>query len=236
MEKPLYLPYLEAIARLRKLAATTELAVNWDWEHNRIIGNVGSRPWTFRLPICLPELQLKMPISRYEGHPKPAQTLQEYALSLPESAPDYTLILIQAGHSAIGQFAGGEVLHHKVIKKYMVRGNGRAQINYLGSRGKSKAGSRVRLANSVRFFEEINEKLIEWDCTKKATRIFVSCPVKILPIWFEADPHPPFARDDSRITKVPLDVQRPDFEQLQHVARQLEAGFWEGPHWDENPI
>jgi hypothetical protein len=60
---------------------------------------------------------------------------------------------MQAGHSALAYFEDGEMRHHKVIKKYMVRGNGKAQVGYLQTRGKSKAGSRIRLANTVSFLK-----------------------------------------------------------------------------------
>ncbi|MEO1451203.1 MAG: hypothetical protein AAFV07_16855 [Bacteroidota bacterium] len=53
---------------------------------------------------------------------------------------------------------------------------GKAQISYLNTRGKSKAGSRIRLANTVAFFEEINERLQDWICHGYSDRKFVPFP------------------------------------------------------------
>lgn len=126
-------------------------------------------------------------------------------------------------------FEGGEMVHHKVIKKYMVRGNGKSQVGYLQTRGKSKAGSRIRLANSVTFFEDINEKLREWDVVDQAVRILVSCPVALQSMWFQSRISPPFDKDDHRISKVPINVHRPDMEELKRVNLVMQRGLWEGP-------
>ncbi|MEM8895691.1 MAG: hypothetical protein AAGC88_14000, partial [Bacteroidota bacterium] len=67
---------------------------------------------------------------------------------------NYLLLLIQTGHAAIGYFEGGENKAHKVFKSYLVRKKqGISQLKYLKTKGKSKAGSRVRLGNAVDFFE-----------------------------------------------------------------------------------
>ncbi len=154
-------------------------------------------------------------------------SLEDYLEDLPLVPPPYLLILMQAGHSALGYFDEGEVVMHKVIKKYMVRaGQGKAQIGYLGSRGKSKAGSRIRLANSVRFFEDINEKLTEWGVADEVERILVSCPVRLGPLWYGSKTPPPFEKEDPRIRKVPLDVHRPDHEELLRVNRVGLCGYW----------
>jgi hypothetical protein len=87
----------------------------------------------------------------------------------------------------------------------------------------------VRLANTVSFFEDINEKLTEWEVVDEAVRILVSCPVSLQPLWFQSRVVPPFSKDDPRITKVPLDVHRPDLEELLRVQKILERGRWEGP-------
>jgi hypothetical protein len=129
----------------------------------------------------------------------------------------------------LAYFDAGEMLHHKVIKKYMVRGNGRAQVGYLQSRGKSKAGSRVRLANTVSFFEDINEKLREWEKVDQASRILVSCGEKLRPLWFSSQITPPFDKHDPRLTKVPFDVHRPDLEELLRINKSILRGRWEGP-------
>ena len=158
----------------------------------------------------------------------PTWGLTEWALSLPPTPPDFLLVLIQAGHAAFGHFVGGEPSKHKVVKKYMVLGSGKAQVSYLSTRGKSKAGSRVRLANTVRFFEDINEKLIEWNCHADVQRILLGCPIRLGVLWHEADPPPPFDKADPRIQKVPFDTGRPDLDTLLHIGRQVCFGWAEG--------
>lgn len=218
--------YAKSKALLQQLAGMPGFV--WNWEKGVLCISNPEHNFSFKFPEAFPHVPLILPASRYDGNPRPAVSFSEYVAALPELPPAFLLVLIQAGHAAIGFFEDGEVKLHKVVKKYMVRGNGKSQINYLSSRGKSKAGSRVRLANTVRFFEDINEKLHEWACHEAATHIFVSCPVKIQPLWFDAEPEPPFGKHDTRIRKVPLDVDRPDLEELLHVARLLCSGTLEG--------
>lgn len=215
METRRDLAFDKSIAFMHHLLEQSDLQYVWDREKNRLSGHVHGHPFAFRLPLPLPVPTEKI-------------SFPDYLAQLPEVAEPYLLILIQAGHSAIAYFEAGEMLHHKVIKKYMVRGNGRAQVGYLQTRGKSKAGSRVRLANTVTFFEDINEKLREWEVTDQATRILVSCGEKLRPLWFGSNITPPFAKDDPRLTKVPFDVQRPGLEELQQIHKSLLRGRWEG--------
>lgn len=189
----------------------------WNPEKNKISGIFDGQKWSLRIPIHFPLA------SKGQGFP-------DYLASLDLQEPKYFLILIQAGHSALAYFEGDNLLHHKVIKKYMVRGNGKAQIGYLQTRGKSKAGSRIRLANSVSFFEDINEKLREWDVEDEAERILVSCTAKMLPLWFQSRISPPFSKNDPRIAKVPFDLQRPDLEELLRINKQIMRGRWQGDH------
>ncbi|MEJ2054940.1 MAG: hypothetical protein P8X42_13550, partial [Calditrichaceae bacterium] len=72
----------------------------------------------------------------------------------------YLIILIRAGYAALGRCGSSTILEHKLIRKYMVRKKqGKAQITYLNKKGKSRAGSRIRLAQTVEFFEDINRLL-----------------------------------------------------------------------------
>ncbi len=216
METKRDLAYDKSLALIPYLSAQIETPMDWDRAKNRLTGLWQGQTFSFRLPVPLPIPEERMPLATYLA-------------MVPAIPPSYLLILIQAGHSALAYFEDGDMLHHKVIKKYMVRGNGRAQVGYLQSRGKSKAGSRVRLANTVSFFEDINEKLREWDCTDDAVRILISCGEKLRPLWFSSHVTPPFDKDDPRITKVPLDVQRPDLEELTKINKVLLKGRWEGP-------
>ena len=87
-------------------------------------------------------------------------TLTEYLQYFPQEMPNYVIYMIQAGHCAMAYVEEGQVIEHKTIKTYMVRKKqGKNQLKHLESKGKSKAGSRIRLTNTVHFFEDINERL-----------------------------------------------------------------------------
>ena len=94
---------------------------------------------------------------------------------------------------------------------------GKAQISYLNTRGKSKAGSRIRLANTVRFFEEINERLTEWEEDLEPQRILYSCTPQLWGLLFGSQVPPPFEKKDPRLIKVPTDVHVPDHAEMMRI-------------------
>ncbi|MCK5077740.1 MAG: hypothetical protein KAR38_15260, partial [Calditrichia bacterium] len=144
--------------------------------------------------------------------------LDNYIADVDEIPPAYYIVLIQAGNSSIGYFEEGEVIYHKVIRKYMVRKKqGKAQITYLNKKGKSRAGSRIRLAETVEFFKEINDKLDEWERLGEAKKILYSCPAKLWGMLFNSKILPPFDKKDERLIKIPMDVKVPNFEELMRV-------------------
>ncbi|MEM9404745.1 MAG: hypothetical protein AAGA81_01790, partial [Acidobacteriota bacterium] len=128
------------------------------------------------------------------------------------------------GHVSLGRFDKGENLIAKSLKKYVVRGKGRAQPLHLKTKGKSRYGSRLRLQNARRLLVETNEKLIEWhEEFGTPDQIYYSCPVRLWPSLFEATPPPPFRQDDDLI-KIPRDVPRPTVDVLKRTYRSLEYG------------
>ncbi|MEM0995811.1 MAG: hypothetical protein AAGN35_01975 [Bacteroidota bacterium] len=214
MARPRRYRYAESLALLRAWRDDPPGHLDWDRAKQKLTvrDDTGVKQFTFRLPLPFP------PAS--EGI-----SLAEYLEDVPETPPPYLLLLLQAGHSALGYFEEGEVVYHKVIKKYMVRARqGKAQIGYLNTRGKSKAGSRVRLANTISFFEAINAKVTEWDIMNGVERILLSCPVRMKPLLFQSKVPPPFTKDDPRLLKVPLDIHRPDLEELKRVNRIIQMG------------
>ena len=133
------------------------------------------------------------------------------------------VLLIRAGSSAMGLWEETELVRHKVIRAYVVRGRGRAQMTHLKTRGKSRYGSRLRLQNWERQRVETNRKLAEWrDETGPFDAVHVACPVRLWPEFYAVDPPPPFARDD--VLRVPIHVHRPDFTELERVRHQLQRG------------
>jgi hypothetical protein len=173
--------------------------------------------WELRLPLPFPAIL-------------PEETPVDYLPRIPLDLPPYTLVLIQAGAAALGYFEEGEVQYHKTIKKYMKRHKrGKSQINYLNTRGKSKAGSRIRLANTVRFLEEINERLTDWEEDLETERILYSCGAQLWGLLYQSKVPPPFEKKDPRLIKVPLDVKVPSFDELLRVNEVVMKGYLKEP-------
>ena len=142
---------------------------------------------------------------------------------LPRSLGLQVVLLVQAGASALGLWEDDELVAHKVVKKYVVRGRGRAQPLHLKTRGKSRYGSRLRLSNARAQLDQTNERLSAWWAEHGPPDwLFVACPVRTWPALLEAQPPPPFDRADAR--DIPRDVRRPSFEELKRVRRSLVRG------------
>jgi hypothetical protein len=123
----------------------------------------------------------------------------------------------------MGLWEGEALLAHKVIKKYVVRGKGKAQPTHLKTRGKSRYGSRLRLRNAQAQLVQTNEKLASWWAAHGAAEdVFVSCPKRTLPELFACSPPPPFPRE--ALLRIPLDVHVPDFQELKNVYRRMSRG------------
>lgn len=212
-EKPLRLRYSAAYRFLHflqeqdwniTLNEEKNLVEVWSWNYKKVID--------FRMPLCLP--------------PKnPEEDFSTYVNRLPEN-PDYYILLIQAGSSALACYQKGELFKHKSIRKYMVRAKqGKSQVTHLKSKGKSKAGSRLRLRNTITFFEDINTKLEEWLPLIEPQRILMSLPVRMTPLLYESKVPFPFPKNDSRFLKIPMDIKVPSFKELKRVNYFVEAGY-----------
>lgn len=142
----------------------------------------------------------------------------------------HAIVLVRAAGVAIGYWDGDELLRHKAIRKYVVRGKGRAQPTHLKTRGKSRYGSRLRLQNWRSLLSETNARLTEyWNDLGAPERIFVSVPVRVFTDLAAADPPPPFRRDDPEVVRLPIHVHRPDHAELLRVRRWLRRGRVELP-------
>lgn len=143
----------------------------------------------------------------------------------PEDRANYVLIMIRSGIASVGYFEDGENLHHKVFRAYMVRKKqGVSQIKFLKTKGKSRAGSRVRLAETKDFFEDINKKLKRYFDEWRIDRIGLSCPTTLIPYFYGSKTPTPFDRKDPRLMKIPRHVQNPTYEALLEVNRYLLKG------------
>ena len=171
------------------------------------------------------EERLHPPLALLPGEDLEGSVLAAWLRELPGNLGLECLLLVQAGASAVGIWDDDELIRHKVIKKYVVRGKGRAQTLHLKTRGKSRYGSRLRLQNARAQLEETNQKLQDWwDELGEPERIVASCPVRTWPELFKAEPPPPFEKNDPRLRRAGLDVRIPSFEELLRVRSLLYRG------------
>ena len=180
----------------------------WEYipaKNQLLFDHEGSTTLTFRLPISI-----SSPEAFYD---------------LPYDKASYVLLLIRSGIASVGYFEDGENIDHKVFRAYMVRKKqGMSQIKYLKTKGKSRAGSRVRLAETMEFFEQINERVNEYFDEYPIDRIALSCPITLIPYLYGSKVPTPFAKDDPRIFKIPKHVQHPTFDSLMEINKFLLKG------------
>lgn len=193
---------LETARKLLDRISQGPQAWTYDQEkHRLVVADESGGEIYFRLPITLPP----------PGSPKEKMR--------------YVLLLIQAGNCAMGYFEDGQNLDHKVFRAYMVRKKqGVSQVKYLKTKGKSRAGSRVRLGETEEFFENINERLQQYFAGHTIDRIALSCSKTLLPFLFSARVATPFDKRDPRLFKIPRHVHTPIYEVLLDTHKYLTKG------------
>lgn len=135
----------------------------------------------------------------------------------------YLMLLVQSGSAAVGVFQGEECLSHKVFSAYMVRKKqGKSQIKHLKTKGKSRAGSRVRLASTIEFFENINTRLQDHFANHAFDRLALSCSKILIPYLYGSKVPTPFDKKDPRIYRIPKHLHQPNFEVIQGMQRYLQ--------------
>tara|TARA_R110001599_G_scaffold130560_2_gene305822 strand:- start:4964 stop:5647 length:684 start_codon:yes stop_codon:yes gene_type:complete len=134
----------------------------------------------------------------------------------------YLMLLVQSGSASIGVFKGEECLAHKVFGAYMVRKKqGKSQIKHLKTKGKSRAGSRVRLASTLEFFENINLRLQDHFKECEFDRIALSCSKILIPYLFGSKENTPFDKKDDRLYRIPKHLHQPNFEVMLGMQKYL---------------
>tara|TARA_R110002012_G_scaffold228194_2_gene400477 strand:+ start:85753 stop:86466 length:714 start_codon:yes stop_codon:yes gene_type:complete len=134
------------------------------------------------------------------------------------------LVMIRAGIAVTGYFHNGEMMDHKVFRAYMVRQKqGKSQIKYLKTKGKSRAGSRLRLGESDQFFNEINQRLQQYAENFAIDMWGISCSKTLWPYFFGSETPTPFSKNADNLFSVPFHVQQPDFETLKDIHKKLNA-------------
>ena len=135
--------------------------------------------------------------------------------TVPVEIKNYVLLIIRSGIATLGYFENFINVDHKVLRAYMVRKKqGMSQIKYLNKKGKSRAGSRVRLAETVEFFEDINQRLKQYFKEYRIDEIGLICAESLIPYLYGSKVKTPFSKGDPRIFKIPKHIQNPTYEAL----------------------
>jgi hypothetical protein len=179
------------------------IALEYDFDKHRfeLTSDKGESGAYLRLPITLP----------VKG-----ETLR------PAMEVTYLMLLVQSGSASIGVFRGEQCLEHKVFGAYMVRKKqGKSQIKHLKTKGKSRAGSRVRLASTLEFFENINSRMQGHFEQYEFDRIALSCSKILTPYLFNSKVSTPFDKRDHRIYRIPKHLHQPNYEVMLGMQRYL---------------
>lgn len=222
--------YSDSIDLIERLASleinNTQKGILWDNDTKKGVlygtNSEGEKILDFRVPLTFPTLPKK-------EDEELSLCLSDYSDKITTLPKPYLLILIQAGAASLGYFEEGELVYHKVITAYMVRKKqGKAQIKHLNTKGKSRLGSRIRLQNTILFFEKINAKLKKWHQESaifdKIERIGQSGSPDVWHLFYTSKEEAPFQKNDARLRKIPLTVHTPNFEELQRVNRWVNRG------------
>lgn len=141
---------------------------------------------------------------------------------------NYVLILIKAGMASVAFFENSNMADHKVFRAYMVRKKqGKSQLKYLKTKGKSRAGSRVRLAESEAFFSSINERVNTYFKNYRVDLIGLSCSETLLPYFYNNAIPNSFEKKDIRLFKIPKHIASPKLENLIELDNYLKKNVIE---------
>lgn len=166
----------------------------------------------FNNNVCI--IKLRLPINM-DYDPINAQLI-------PSDFKNYILIMIRSGIASVGFFENYIPQHHKVFRAYMTRKKqGKSQIKHLKTKGKSRAGSRIRLQETLEFFENINNRIREHFDEFRIDRIGMSCSDTLIPYFYGGKVPTPFDKQDHRIFKIPKHIQNPNFKELTNINKFL---------------
>ena len=135
----------------------------------------------------------------------------------------YCLTLVRAGQASLGYFHQGKLLDHKVFRGYLVRQKqGKSQFKYLKTKGKSRAGSRIRLEETLVFFKEINERLQVYAKQYPLNFWGLGCAKTMWPLLFDGEMKPPFTSKSAELIELPYPFTKGSYEELQELELRLQ--------------
>ena len=205
-------------AILRELATHGPL---WPEENGWILcgKSQSESPVRLHLPLATPPIREEV-------------YLEDYLLTIGDVPRRFAICLMRAGSTAAGFWVDGELMHHRVITKYVVRGRGKAQPTHLKTRGKSRYGSRLRLQKYRLWLEDTRdlldrytsdggsggpagEPLIEGRIKDDPLIVWMSAPDRILADFYSQTPPATLLR--SALRHIPTHVRTPRFKELQRI-------------------
>lgn len=143
-------------------------------------------------------------------------------------------LTIESGAAAIIVMDGQEEVDHTTFSAYMTRKKqGMSQVKYLKKKGKSRAGSRVRLSKTIEFFEDINKRLQDTFEEWEIERIAMQCSKTLIPYFYQSKVAPPFNKKDERLYKIPLHIPQFNYTGLKQAVKTLQSPFLEA---EENAL
>lgn len=135
----------------------------------------------------------------------------------------YCLTLIRAGQASLGYFHQGKLLDHKVFRGYLVRQKqGKSQFKYLKTKGKSRAGSRIRLEETLLFFKEINERLQLYAKQYPLNFWGLGCAKTMWPLLFDGEVKSPFTSKSAELIELPYPFTKGSYEELQELELRMQ--------------
>lgn len=154
----------------------------------------------------------------------PLHILLDEELTIVSDRGSALYLSIESGSAAVCVMQGKENAYHSTFSAYMKRGKqGFSQIKYLKKKGKSKAGSRVRLSATTSFFENINSTLTELFEQFKIDRVGLSCTKTLIPFLFKSKVPCPFDKKSPTLYKIPLHIPHANYTNLDAAIRSLWA-------------
>lgn len=140
----------------------------------------------------------------------------------PVEESHYCLALISAGQAALGYYHQGRLVEHKIFRAYLVRQKqGKSQYKHLKTKGKSRAGSRIRLEETEQFFKEINQRLQRYASQYPLDFWGLGCRKTLWPLLFDAALPPPFSSKSAALIELPYSFSKASFEELQILEYRL---------------
>ncbi|MCB9918226.1 MAG: hypothetical protein H6832_07465 [Planctomycetes bacterium] len=150
-------------------------------------------------------------------------TPESYEIDIGTSLGLQLVVLVRAGAFAFGLWRDDELLTHKAQKRYVVRGNGRAQPSHLARKGKSRYGSRLRLRNAAAQHEDLVSRLRTIDEEHGRPRgLWLACPTRLASDLHAASSGMPWPR--GAWLRIPYHVHQPDFGEVLRVRALLVRG------------